>query len=235
MPVFQALVFGHVIVGTVALVSFWIPVVSRKGGAAHRKWGRVFKVALYAAAWFAIGMAVLNLTTANNRHPVLTDRRLFDGLFGWMMLYLGVLTLGLGHYGIEAARNRRDHSAMKAPFNIAIQLCVIVAALNCGVRGYVLGQPLMIGLSALGFGAATTFLIAIMRPSGSPQGYVREHLKAMVGAGIAAYTAFLSVGLLQIVPDYVFNPAIWSIPSLVGIGLILVHFRRIDRQAITQP
>jgi hypothetical protein len=233
VSVFQALVIAHVVVGAVALVSFWIPVVSRKGGAAHRKWGHVFKVALYAAAWFAIGMAVLNLTTANDRHPVLTDRAMFDGLFGWMMLYLGVLTLGLGHYGMAAAKARGDAVAMRSPLNLAIQLCVIVAAINCAVRGYWLGQPLMVGLAALGLGAAATFLIAMLRPSSSKQGYVREHLKAMVGAGIAAYTAFLSVGLLQIVPDYVFNPAIWSIPSTVGVALILVHVRRIDGQAIT--
>jgi hypothetical protein len=234
VPVFQALVIGHVIAGAVALVSFWVPVVSRKGGSAHRTWGRIFKAALYTAAWFAIGMAVLNLTTANDRHSVLTDRALFDGLFGWMMLYLGVLTLGLGQYGMAAAKARGDAVAMRSPLNVVIQLCVIGAAVNCAVRGYWLGQPLMVGLAILGLGAAATFLIAMFWPSRSRQGYVREHLKAMVGSGIAAYTAFLSVGLLQIVPDYVFNPAIWSIPSLVGIALILVHFRRTDRQAITQ-
>jgi hypothetical protein len=87
-----------------------------------------------------------------------------------------------------------------------------------GWQGIILGQPLMIGLAALGLGAAITFLIALLRPATKPADHVREHLKAMVGAGISAYTAFLSVGLLQIVPDHVFNPAIWAIPSAVGVG-----------------
>ena len=104
----------------------------------------------------------------------------------------------------------------------------MIAAINCGWHGIILGQPLMIGLAALGLGAAITFLIALLRPSTKPADHVREHLKAMVGAGISAYTAFLSVGLLQIVPDHVFNPAIWAIPSAVGVGLIIVHLRRID-------
>jgi hypothetical protein len=158
---------------------------------------------------------------------VLTDRRLFTGLFGWMMLYLGILTIGLGRYGLEAARHHGRVAATRTPFNIAIQLIVIIAAIQCGWQGFVIGQPLMIGLAALGLGAAMTFILALLRPQ-APGGHVREHLKAMVGAGISAYTAFLSVNLLRIVPDHVFNPAIWALPSVVGVALIIVHLRRID-------
>jgi hypothetical protein len=230
MTLFKALVFGHIIAGLIVLISFWVPIASRKGGANHRRWGGIFSKALFAAAWFAIAMAVLNLTTANDRHPVLIDRHLFAGLFGWMMLYLGVLTLGLGRYGLEAARHHGKAGSMRTPLNLGLQVLVILFALNCGIQGFVLGQPLMIGLAALGLGAASTFIIAILRPSAVPASHVREHLKAMVGAGISAYTAFLSVGLLQIVPDHVFNPAIWAIPSVVGVSLIIIHLRRIDIQ-----
>jgi hypothetical protein len=230
MTLFKLLVIGHIIAGLIVLITFWVPIASRKGGVDHRRWGRIFAKALFAAAWFAIAMAVLNLTTASDRHPVLTDRRLFDGLFGWMMLYLGVLTLGLGRYGMEAARQRGKAGTMRTPFDLGLQSLVILFALNCGVRGFMLGQPLMIGLAGLGLGAALTFIFAILRPSAAPASHVREHLKAMVGAGISAYTAFLSVGLLQIVPDHVFNPAIWAIPSVVGVSLIIIHLRRIDMQ-----
>jgi hypothetical protein len=231
MILFKTLIILHVITGSVALISFWVPVVARKGGALHRKAGRLFSRALYAAAWCAIGMALLNLSLANDRHPALLDRDVFDGLFGWMMLYLGVLTIGLGHYGMATARSHGRSAAIATPLNIAVQCLVIALALKCGIEGYRLSQPLMIGLAALGFGAASTFLIAMARPSQRPRNHVREHLKAMVGAGISAYTAFLSVGLLQIFPDHVFNPAIWSIPSAIGVTLILFHFRRLDRSS----
>lgn len=228
MTLFTLLVIGHIVTGLIVLISFWVPVASRKGGVDHRRWGHIFTKALYAAAWCAIAMALLNLTMASDRHPSLTDRRLFDGLFGWMMLYLGILTLGLGRYGVEAARHHGRVGAQRTAFNICVQVIVMIAAINCGWRGLVLGQPLMIGLAVLGLGAAVTFLIALMRPSQKPNDHVREHLKAMVGAGISAYTAFLSVGLLQIIPDHVFNPAIWAIPSVVGVVLIMIHLRRID-------
>ena len=231
MWLFHSLVIGHVIAGLIVLIAFWVPIFSTKGGTVHRRWGHIFAKALFAAAWMAIAMAILNLTTTNDRHPVLADRALFNGLFGWMMLYLGLLTLGLGRYGLEAARRRGRAAVLRTPFNLGLQIIVGVAAINCAWQGYVLRQPLMIGLALLGFGASSTFIFALIRPGvAAHKTYVREHLKAMIGAGISAYTAFLSVGLLQIIPQYVFNPAIWAIPSLVGVGLILYHFRRIEQR-----
>jgi hypothetical protein len=229
MALFTALIVGHVIAGTIALTSFWVPIVSRKGGPAHRKWGRVFYYAVCLAGWLAIAMALLNLTFADNRHPTLTDRELFEGLFGWMMLYLGVLTLGLATYGIGQAQLRRTARPMQQQWHLPIQLSVLIAAIVCAIDGIILRQPLMIALALLGVGTAVTFIIAILRPKRDLSAPIGEHLKAMVGAGIAAYTAFLSVGLLQVFPAYVFNPLIWSVPSLIGVVIILfqIRYRRI--------
>jgi len=51
--------------------------------------------------------------------------------------------------------------------------------------------------------------------------YIGEHFRALIGMGISAYTAFMSVGLIRMVPEQVFNPAIWAGPSVVGVSLIL--------------
>ena len=45
---------------------------------------------------------------------------------------------------------------------------------------------------------------------------------SLLGMGISAYTAFLSVGLIRMVPDHVFNPVIWAVPSIIGVSLIKV-------------
>lgn len=229
MTLFTLLVAVHIVAGAVALIAFWGPVLSRKGGPVHRRWGRVFTIALYVAAWCAIGMALLNLTIASDRHPVLKDRIAFEGLFGWMMLYLGILALGMTRYGIEAGRGGRTGGAPPTLSNLALQLAVLTTAAWCAWFGWRSGQPLMILLALLGFGSALTFLWAMLRPARIAQAHVREHLKAMVGAGIAAYTAFLSVGLLRVVPEHVFNPLIWALPSIVGVPIILVHLARLAR------
>ena len=48
----------------------------------------------------------------------------------------------------------------------------------------------------------------------------------MVATGIAAYTAFLSVGLVDMFPAHAFNPVIWAVPTVIGMGLIIWFLRR---------
>lgn len=233
MTLFTGLVAVHIVAGLVSLISFWGPVVARKGGRTHRRWGRVFSVALKVAGFSAIGMALLNLTLASDRHPVLKDRLAFEGLFGWMMLYLGLLALSMVYYGIEAARGGTPGGARPTAANLGLQILVLATASWCAWFGHISGQPLMIILALLGIGSSATFIFAMARPSDMAQAHVREHLKAMVGAGIAAYTAFLSVGLLRFVPAHVFNPVVWAAPSIVGVPIILFHLERIGRRRQT--
>jgi hypothetical protein len=41
-----------------------------------------------------------------------------------------------------------------------------------------------------------------------------KHFRALIGMGMAmgilAYTVFLSVGVIQLLPERVFNPTVWS-------------------------
>ncbi len=228
MLVFQGLVMVHVLAGTVALFSFWAPILSKKGSPRHIYWGRIFANAVTVAAILACAMGILNLTLTDMRHPMLADRGVFRGLFGWMMLYLGLLSLLLVRYGLVAVKNKRGGAAVQVKVNQAGMAVVAAAALQCGWQGILLSQPLMIALALLGLITVATFLPATLRP---PMGssFVAEHLKAMIAAGISAYTAFLSVGLLRIFPEQVFNPIIWAIPSIVGIMLIIHHLRKLRK------
>jgi hypothetical protein len=108
---------------------------------------------------------------------------------------------------------------------IVLQVAVLIAAVNCAWHGALLGQPLMIGVSLIGFGTTLTYLWYIFRPSPPRGSYLGEHLKAMVATGIASYTAFLSVGLVGVFPQHAFNPWLWALPTVVGMGVI-IHFLR---------
>jgi hypothetical protein len=66
----------------------------------------------------------------------------------------------------------------------------------------------------------------MLSPPASPTAYIPEHLKAMVATGIAAYTAFLSVGLIEMFPEHAFNPVIWAVPTIIGMGLIIWFLRQ---------
>jgi hypothetical protein len=234
MTLFHALVALHVATGAVGLTAFWGPIVTKKGAKAHRKWGRAACYGFLGAGSLAIAMAFLSLWGPEHRHPEITDRALFDGLFGWMMLYLGVLTIGFVDYGLAVVKHARDRRALRALRYQGVIAAVIVTGAWCGIYGWKVGHPLMmlvafIGIVAMLIQQRYIWRVAdfprgidgLKQRSGRPPEYVGEHFRALIGMGISAYTAFLSVGLIRLVPEHVFNPAIWAGPSVIGVGLIL--------------
>jgi hypothetical protein len=226
MPwLFNLILAAHVGAGVAALTSFWGAVATRKGGAAHRRWGAMFSMAIYAAGFMALGMGLLSLRWPLAMHPGLTDETLYRGLFGWMMLYLALLTMSMTRYGLKMVANKRDHGANRHWSMVALQVAVLAAALKCAWEGVVLSQPLMIGVSVIGFGTTLTYLWYMFRAAPGRLDYIPEHLKAMVATGIAAYTAFLSVGLVEMFPAHAFNPAIWALPTVGGMAIILWFLR----------
>jgi hypothetical protein len=221
MHVFEILVLLHVAFGATGLIAFWVPIIARKGAAAHRKWGRIACYGFIGAGILAILMALLSLYGPEKRLPMITDRVLFNGLFGWMMLYLGLLTLGFADYGLATVKHRANRAALRAPRYQIIFVIVAIAALNCGLYGLSIGEPLMMLVAFIGLVAMGTQLRAIWRKQLPRGAYVGEHFRALLGMGISAYTAFLSVGLIRLIPDQVFNPLIWAGPSIIGVSMII--------------
>jgi hypothetical protein len=222
MTLFESLVVAHVVTGAVGLTAFWGPIVTKKGAKPHRKWGRAACYGFLGAGALAIAMAFMSLYGPEHRHPEVTDRALFDGLFGWMMLYLGVLTVGFVDYGLAVVKHSRNRRALRAPRYQAVIAAVIVSGAWCGYFGFLVGHPLMMLVAFIGIVAMLIQQRFIWRAEDFPKGtHIGEHFRALIGMGISAYTAFLSVGLIRLVPEEVFNPAIWAGPSVIGVSLIL--------------
>lgn len=221
MHLFEILVVLHIATGTTGLLAFWVPIAAKKGAATHRKWGRVACYGFVGAGALAVAMALISLFGSEERLPSVTDRALFDGLFGWMMLYLGFLTIGFADYGLAVVRHGRDRSPLRGPRYQAVIAAVVASGLYCGYYGLSIAQPLMVLVAFVGVLAMILQEIFIWRREVPRAAYVGEHFRALLGMGISAYTAFLSVGLVRMVPEQVFNPAIWAGPSLIGVSLII--------------
>lgn len=242
MALFEAFVIAHVLAGAVGLVAFWGPIVTRKGAARHRKWGKAACYGFLGAGSLAIAMALLSLFGPDDRIPSVTNREVFAGLFGWMMLYLGTLTIGFVDYGLAVIRHARDRRALRRLRYQAVIAAVVIAALWCGWFGIRIAHPLMVLVATVGIVAMAIQQRYIWRPSDLPgnalalkqrsdraQEHIGEHFRALIGMGISAYTAFLSVGLIRMMPEQVFNPAIWAGPSVVGVSLIVYFTVRAKR------
>ncbi|KEO90247.1 hypothetical protein EH31_09155 [Erythrobacter longus] len=222
MHLFEILVVFHVITGLTGLIAFWVPIVSKKGAKNHRRWGRICCYGFMGAGALAIAMALLSLYGPEERIPSVTDRVLFDGLFGWMMLYLGLLTIGFADYGLAVVKHSRERKALRSARYQLVIAAVLASAAYCFYYGFTIGEALMMAVAVLGIVAMSIQQLYIWRKAApAPRSYVGEHFRALIGMGISAYTAFMSVGLIRYIPEHVFNPLVWALPSAVGVSLII--------------
>lgn len=228
---FHAFVATHIVTGSVGLVAFWVAVIARKGHDNHRQWGTYFFWSMLLTGSVAMVMASLTIADPIKTHPHLELPAVtIQGIFGWMMLYLALLTVNLAWYGRECIRNRRCHEQHRTPFNLFLQFALAVAAVNCGWRGWQINQPLMTLISFVGIATVVTNLLFMTARSPSMLSWQREHLKGLVGAGISVYTAFFAFGAVRIAPEWALNPVLWSMPLSVGLAIILYHWWRIRQR-----
>ncbi len=220
----------HIVIGSIGLLCFWVPMLAAKGGELHRRGGRIFAQSMLATGTLAIGISALTLYAPLATHPAQSDAVLVRGIFGWMMQYLGILTINLAWYGWECVTHRRDHLANRDWRNLTLQFAVIAAATNVAVRGVLIGQPLMIGISTIGFATGATNLYFFYRPLSDRKTWLYEHVKGFVGAGISVYTAFFAFGAVHTIPQLALNPVFWSIPLVVGLGIILYQWKKLGRR-----
>lgn len=230
---FEILVAMHIVTGSVGLVSMWVPVVGRKGSKTHKTWGKVFAWTMLATGSIAIGISLCTLISPYGTHPTFESDPLWNdpavvrGVFGWMMLYLAIMTIMLAWYGLLCIRNKRAHERNRNPLNLALQFLTFVAAANCMVQGILLGQPVMIGISVVGLLAAVLNTRFIFQRDPPLNEWLIQHTRGLVGAGISVYTAFLAFGAVNYMPKLAFTPVVWATPTVLGVSVLLYHQAKI--------
>jgi hypothetical protein len=238
--VFHLFVTSHIVTGAIGLVVFWVPIVAKKGSVIHRRAGQVFTWTMLLTGTAAIGISVCTIINPAATHPQLHNHEIFGdakmirAIFGWMMLGLAILTLNLAWHGWLCVRNRRDHAKNREWRNLTLQVATIIAATNCAWQGYLISQPLMLGMSFIGWATAFTNLYFLYKPKLAPNDWLKEHIKSLVGAGISVYTAFFAFGAVRTFPALALHPILWAIPLTVGVILILYHQRKVSRPRQTQ-
>jgi hypothetical protein len=226
---FKWFLFVHVTTGAVGLVLFWVPVVGKKGSQTHKSFGRIYSYLMLVTATMALGMGVNTVLAPVATHPHLTDWNpaRIQGIFGWMMLYLAILTVGLVWHGLVTVRNKKKHLDNRRWPNVALNLLVIAAALLCAYRGWLINEVLMMGIAVVGVASGLTNLWFVYTTSPSRIAYQLEHVKAIVGSGISVYTAFMAFGFVRLMPENALDPRMWAIPLAVGLAIIIFHQMRI--------
>lgn len=200
----QTLIFAHAALGGLALCTGLIPLITKKGGTAHKKSGRVFFYSLLGSALMALLISCL----ANHKSSFL--------------FAIGVFSIYLTLGGFRAVSfKKKQHN-----FFIDILLAWIMLAMGASMILYplIVSGAINIVLSVFGtIGAlfAIQDLRAFKDNDSLRKKWLSIHLNKMVGAYIASFTAFIVVNR--------FIPGIygWLAPSFFGTLYIIYQSRKI--------
>ena len=214
-PMLKTLLAIHVAGGSIALASMLLPLFTRKGGSIHRKAGWVF----------VAGMTVVSLTAfilAGAR--ALTDPRPQAQQAGVFLFYVALLTGAGVSAGVRVLRTKSRTAAHRHWWDVGVAVALTAGSLATLAYGLALRQTLFTAFSFIGIVNGVSQLKYWLRPPTHHMHWWFEHMGAMLGACIAATTAFLVVNAGRLGLE-TFSLAVWLAPTVVGVPTIVLWSR----------
>lgn len=220
------LVTTHVGAGVTALLVAPVAMLTRKGGRAHRRWGRV-----YFWAMFVIFVSALVILFVR------------PNIF---LFIISILSFYAAFSGVRSLRRKRPEHGDRAAWPDWV---AAVTALFAGVSFIVWGALPLLGVSVgdthtsfastafsvLGivFGVALgrdalTDLRSFRNPSADRNWWWYYHMDRMVSSYLAAVTAFLVQNVGPLLPEAL-EWTVWAAPGVlggVGISFWIRHYRK---------
>ena len=219
MTLRSSLLSIHIAGGTAALLSMVVPMLTRKGGLLHRRAGWVF----------VSGMAIVSVTAfALSTLRFLTDPTPAGRAGGLYLFFIAILTAASVSAGVRVLRTRQRAEAHRAAWDLGLASLLTAASVGMIAFGLATRQALFVAFAIIGLVNGTGQLRYWLRPPQHRMHWWFEHMSQMLGACIAATTAFLVVNAGRLGAD-TFSLAVWLAPSLVGgpaIFLWTAYYRR---------
>jgi hypothetical protein len=183
---YQSLLLVHGLCGLVALVTFWIAAFAKKGSPLHVQVGKTYMLAMLGIVVTAMPMGAI---IAIRGHVVTAT----------FLMYLVVITASSMWVGRRAIRSKRDQPAFRGHAYVAVALLNLAASAATFLVGLQTSEVLLMGFSAIGLHNGTTMLIRRFRPLALTRWWMKEHISAMVGCGVATHIAFLAIGMNRVI------------------------------------
>ncbi|WP_281888527.1 DUF2306 domain-containing protein [Paenibacillus sp. YYML68] len=224
---FQVLLKLHVVAGFTALLVFWIPMVTKKGGKVHSRVGWVYVVAMGLVAVTAVYLGAWRIWL----DPEQTDETV---AFAYFLLFIAVLSWASCWFGLRVLRFKQRKVLHKQAIDVLTSLALLLGGIATSIYGFKVGIPLLQWFPVIGIVIGAQQVYYWLTPPRTKLHWWFEHLGSMLGCCIATITAFTVFGaprLLQLeeVPLIVwFIPTILLTPVIVGYN---IYYRLKFRQA----
>ena len=202
----KMILYVHIAGGSAALLSMFIPLVAPKGGRTHRRSGWVF----------VSGMTIVSITAlALSAARYFYDPRPEAKAFALFLFYIAILTGSAVSAGVRVLRTKNRTEAHAHPWDIGLSSLLTLTSVAMMMYGIATSTFLFAGFSVIGLVAGVQGLYYWLRKPTDRMHWWFRHMSTMLGACIAATTAFLVVnapfaGLSRA------SMVVWFTPSIIG-------------------
>ena len=225
---YRSIVLVHILCGVVALATFWMAGLSRKGSPFHKASGKAYLMSMIGIVASSVVLAGFALS-----------RELY--VIATFLGYLVVITATAMALGWLALRRKRDQAAYRGAGYRASAVANVASGLAVLAFGVQQGQPLLMGFSWVGILIGGQMLWRAWKPLAEAKWWLREHIGAMLGCGVATHVAFLGIGMRPVwqwlqahaaVPPLLVELFPWMAPVVVAVVIGLRLDRRYGRRPV---
>lgn len=227
-----SLLTAHIVVGTIAIFAFWLPVIARKGSPLHVKAGRIYAWTMYGVSATAIVMSMAVLfDPVGIRFPErgLEMEAAFDvangnRMFAMFLLMLGLLVLSTLRHGLLALRVRRGETdALRATGHRVLLVTLGIMGVVVSIIGLRNREMLLIIFGVLSISGSIGMLREARRPQLTPREALIAHFNGLIGTGVGAYTALFAFGGREFLSSLLsgqWQVLPWVTPAIVGTAVV---------------
>jgi len=176
------------------------------------------------------GMTLVSITAlllAGTRWATdLTPRGREAGAF---LFFVGILTATNVSSGVRVLRTKARSTSGRHPWDLGLPALLTASSVAAAAHGLSTGNHLFTAFAVIGLLAGGGNLAYWLTPPTHPMHWWFEHMSSMLGACIAATTAFLVVNASNLGME-TFSLAVWLTPSIIGVPATAIWTRYYRRK-----
>lgn len=204
----------HIIAGFLALFTFWVPIVTKKGRKAHRRAGWVYVYAMIVVSVSAFYMGVYRVFFDPDKSPE-------SAAFAWFLIFIAVLSAASAWYGIRVLRFKRRTEQHHMIVDYVFPVLLLVSGIGISVYGFVIDFALLKYFPILGVFLGSTHLIYWLNRPKLNMHWVMEHLAGMLSCCISTITAFAVFGAPRLLNIDSVSIIVWLLPTMLIVPLLI--------------
>jgi uncharacterized membrane protein len=228
MELFEWMRILHIMGGFTALLTFWIPVVTKKGGTLHVRSGWVYVIGMVIVAITAVYMAIYRIIDPTTS-PVLVSFSLF-------LLYISILSSSTAYYGIRVLRFKTRKERHTHVGDLGFPMLLLISSIGMSIYGYIKDFPLLTWFPLLGVFLSTVQLRYWLQKPKRKMHWWFEHFSGMLGCSIATITAFTVFGAPRLLNIDSVSLLLWFLPTIVLtpiiVGLSVYYDRKFSNRKV---